>query len=48
MAHLLLIDDDPVMIPGQVRQAFPPPGTESRRSAPAPMGSSGPVPGPPM
>ena len=26
MAHLLLIDDDPVMIPGQVRQAFPPPG----------------------
>jgi DNA-binding NtrC family response regulator len=25
MAHLLLIDDDPVMIPGQVRQAFPTP-----------------------
>jgi two-component system, NtrC family, response regulator AtoC len=25
MAHLLLVDDDPVMIPGQVRQAFPTP-----------------------
>src|SRR5262249_55071335 len=25
MAHLLLIDDDPAMIPGQVRQAFPAP-----------------------
>ena len=25
MANLLLIDDDPVMIPGQVRQAFPTP-----------------------
>jgi two-component system, NtrC family, response regulator AtoC len=25
MSHLLLIDDDPVMIPGQVRQAFPTP-----------------------
>src|SRR5216684_4008611 len=25
MAHLLLIDDDPVLIPEQVRQAFPAP-----------------------
>ena len=25
MAHLLVIDDDPVLIPEQVRQAFPPP-----------------------
>jgi DNA-binding NtrC family response regulator len=25
MAHLLLIDDDPTLIPGQVRQAFPSP-----------------------
>ena len=25
MAHLLLIDDDPAVIPGQVRQAFPAP-----------------------
>ncbi|TMQ28897.1 MAG: response regulator, partial [Planctomycetota bacterium] len=25
MAHLLLIDDDPALIPVQVRQAFPPP-----------------------
>src|ERR1700676_4979741 len=25
MAHLLLIDDNPALIPGQVRQAFPPP-----------------------
>ena len=25
MAHLLLIDDDPVLIPKQVRQAFPAP-----------------------
>src|SRR5580704_9820776 len=25
MAHLLLIDDDPSLIPGQVRQAFPAP-----------------------
>src|SRR4051794_37664883 len=26
MAHLLLIDDDPSLIPEQVRQAFPRPG----------------------
>ena len=25
MAHLLLIDDDPALMPGQVRQAFPAP-----------------------
>jgi DNA-binding NtrC family response regulator len=25
LAHLLLIDDNPALIPGQVRQAFPPP-----------------------
>src|SRR5262249_51222509 len=25
MAHLLLIDDDPALLPGQVRQAFPAP-----------------------
>jgi two-component system nitrogen regulation response regulator GlnG len=25
MAHLLLIDDDPALTPGQVRQAFPAP-----------------------
>ena len=25
MAHLLLIDDNPALIPGQVRQVFPPP-----------------------
>ena len=25
MAHVLLIDDDPALIPEQVRQAFPPP-----------------------
>jgi len=25
MAHVLLIDDDPVLIPEQVRQAFPSP-----------------------
>ena len=25
MAHLLLIDDDPALIPEQVRQAFPAP-----------------------
>src|ERR1700747_2883361 len=25
MAHLLLIDDDPALIPAQVRQAFPAP-----------------------
>jgi two-component system nitrogen regulation response regulator GlnG len=25
MAHLLLIDDDPALMPGQVRHAFPPP-----------------------
>src|SRR5215468_3883940 len=46
MAHLLLIDDDPVLIPEQVRQAFPAPahcvevadtataGLESVRSRP--------------
>jgi DNA-binding response OmpR family regulator len=25
MAHLLLIDDDPALMPGQVRQSFPAP-----------------------
>jgi hypothetical protein len=41
MAHLLLIDDDPVLIPEQVRQAFPAPryrvevaGTGAEKNAP--------------
>ena len=41
MAHLLLIDDDPALIPEQVRQAFPAPVTGSRWPAPAPKGLSG-------
>src|SRR5439155_17467586 len=38
MAHLLLIDDDPAVIPEQVRQAFPRP---SNRVEVAPTGSAG-------
>ena len=30
MAHLLLIDDDPALMPGQVRQSFPAPRTRGR------------------
>src|SRR5262245_66593717 len=38
MPHLLLIDDDPAHIPGQVRQAFPAP---RNRVEVAPTGSEG-------
>ena len=38
MAHLLLIDDDPALIPEQVRQAFPLPSTGSRSPARARQG----------
>jgi two-component system nitrogen regulation response regulator GlnG len=38
MAHLLLIDDDPALLPGQVRQAFPAP---AHRVEVAPSGAEG-------
>jgi two-component system nitrogen regulation response regulator GlnG len=38
MAHLLLIDDDPALVPEQVRQAFPAP---EHRVAVAPTGAGG-------
>ena len=38
MANLLLIDDDPDLLPEQVRHLFPPPHTESRSPTPARKG----------
>src|SRR5262249_42657533 len=38
MAHLLLIDDDPVLIPEQVRQAFPAPRSRVEVAGPAAEG----------
>ena len=36
MPHLLLIDDDPALTPGQVRQAFPTPAHRVEVAPPAP------------